>query len=217
MTMSTKARVALFLALAAVLVAGIAGANSAGASTETTGGAGSDGVAGICVEISPASPESDGSGPPASPHCDDTIGLPVEPDQPVDCGEQVDGTGPDASVSFTPCPGDEEPQPADPYDGAEPVEPRPGMDGVAPIPFDKVVVGPDDRTLTVFFWSGVEPCYVLDRADVDENPGAITITLFQGHDPSAVSAVCIDIAVLKKVEVRVDAPVADRRIVDGAA
>ena len=64
MTMSTKARVALFFALAAVLVAGIAGANSAGASSEATGGGGSDGVAGICVEPSPASPESEGSGPP---------------------------------------------------------------------------------------------------------------------------------------------------------
>ena len=145
------------------------------------------------------------------------IGLPVEPDQPADCGEQTTGTGPDATVSYTLCPGDEEPAPSDPYSGAEPVEPRPGMDGVTSIPFDKVVVGDDDRTLTVYFWSGVEPCYVLDRVQVEENAGAITITLFQGHDPSAISAVCIEIAVLKKVEVRVETPVAGRRIADGAA
>jgi hypothetical protein len=216
MTMSTKARVALFLALAVVLVAGIAGANSAGAETAVDGG-GSDGIAGICAQPSTGSAASDTSGPPGPAECDDTIGLPVEPDQPVDCGEQTTGVGPDASVSFTPCPGDEEPAPSDPYAGAEPVEPRPGMDGVAPIPFDKVVVGDDDRTLTVYFWSGVEPCYVLDHVDVDENAGAITITLFQGHDPSAVTAVCIEIAVLKKVEVQVAAPVAGRRIADGAA
>ena len=216
MTMSTKARVALFLALAVVLVAGIAGGNSAGAETAVDGGGG-DGIAGICAQPSTGSAASDTSGPPGPAECDDTIGLPVEPDQPVDCGEQTTGTGPDASVSFTPCPGDEEPAPSDPYTGAEPVEPRSGMDGVAPIPFDKVVVGADDRTLTVYFWSGVEPCYVLDHVDVDENAGAITITLFQGHDPSAVSAVCIEIAVLKKVEVHVDAPVAGRRIADGAA
>lgn len=214
MTMSTKARVALFLALAVVLVAGIAGAKSAGAETAVRGGGG-DGIAGICAQPSPGSAASDSSGPPGPAECDDTVGLPVEPDQPLDCGEQASGTGPDASVSFTPCPGDDEP--TDPFHGAQPVEPRPGMAGVAPIPFDKVVVGPDDRTLTVFFWSGVEPCYVLDHVDVEENAGAITITLFQGHDPSAVSAVCIEIAVLKKVEVHVDAPVAGRRIADGAA
>lgn len=216
MTMSTKARVALFLALAVVLVAGIAGANSAGAETAVDGGGGG-GIAGVCAAPSTGSAASEASGPPGPAECDDTPGLPVEPDQPVDCGEQVSGTGPDATVSFTPCPGDEEPAPADPYDGAQPVEPRPGMAGVAPVPFDKVVVGPDDRTLTVFFWSGVEPCYVLDHVDVEENAGAITITLFQGHDPDAQDAVCIEIAVLKKVEVRTDAPVAGRRIADGAA
>jgi len=213
--MSTKARVALFLALAVVLVAGIAGANSAGAETTVEGGGGA-GIAGACAAPSGGS-ASDTSGPPGPAECDDTGGVPVEPDQPVDCGEQVSGTGPDATVSFTPCPGADEPVPADPYDGAQPVEPGPGMAGVAPIPFDKVDVGPDDRTLTVFFWSGVEPCYVLDHVDVEENAHAITITLFQGHDPNAGDVACIEIAMLKKVEVRVDAPVAGRRIADGAA
>ena len=218
MTMSMKARVALFLALAVVLVAGIAGANSAGAETAVGGGDG-DGLAGICAQPSTGSAASDTSGPPGPAECDDTVGLPVEPDQPVDCGEQTTGTGPDASVSYTPCPGDEDPAPApaDPYDGAQPVEPRPGMDGVAPIPFDKVVVGDDDRTLTVYFWSGVEPCYVLDHVDVEENAGAITITLFQGSDPNVTNVACIDIALLKKVTVQLDEPVGARRIVDGTA
>jgi hypothetical protein len=214
MTMSTKARAALFLSLAVVLVAGIAGANSAGAEAAVDGAG--DGVAGVCAAPAGGA-ASETSGPPAPNECHDTVGLPLEPDQPVDCGEQVHGTGPDATVSFTPCPGDEEPAPADPYAGAQPTEPRPGMAGVAPIAFDEVVVGPDDRTLTVFFWSGVEPCYVLDHVDVEENPGAITVTLFQGHDPTAGDVACIEIAVLKKVEVQVDAPVAGRRIADGTA
>ena len=91
------------------------------------------------------------------------------------------------------------------------------MDGVAPIPFDKVVVGPDGRTLTIFFWSGVEPCYVLDRVDVEENPARSRSRSSRDTIRSAVSAVCIDIALLKKVEVQLDAPAAGRRIVDGAA
>ena len=47
--------------------------------------------------------------------------------------------------------------------------------------------------------------------------GAVTITLFEGHDTSAGDVACIDIALLKKVVIQLDAPVGDRRIVDGAA
>ena len=216
MTISTRARVALFLSIAVVLIAGIAGAGSVGATDPRAdeGGSGSDGVAGSCVE--PASgPESTESGPPPfGEECDDTIDDPVVVD-PVPCGEVPEGADPDTAVSS--CPGDEEPRTTDPGDGAQPVEPRPGMVNVYPTAFDHVDVGGDDRTLIVYFWSGVEPCYVLDRVEVDEGPGAITITLFQGSDPNVTNVACIDIAVQKKVVVELDEPVGARRIVDGAA
>ena len=148
--------------------------------------------------------------------CNDTIDNPVVTD-PGDCGEKVSGTGPDATVSYTPCPGDDNPVVTDPYDGAQKVEPTPGMSDLYPRAFDKAVVGDDGRTLTIFFWSGVEPCYVLDHVDVDYGPGAITVTLFEGHDASAGDVACIEIALLKKVVVQLDEPVGDRRVVDGAA
>ena len=220
MAITTRARIALFLSIAALLVAGIAGAQYVGASSQPAAGSepgtrgGGDGFAGICV--APAAPEAVGEGPPSSEECNDTIDDPVVVD-PGDCGEKVSGTGPDASVSHTPCPGDEDPKVTDPYDGAQKVEPTPGMSGVSSRIFDKVGVGDDDRTLTIFFWSGVEPCYVLDHVDVDEGPGAISVTLFEGHDSSAGDVACIEIALLKKVVVQLDEPVGDRRIVDGAA
>ncbi len=222
MVITRRARIALFLAVAAVLVAGIAGAQYVGASSQPTAdgsepgsGGGGDGVAGICV--APAEPDADREGPPPSAEeCNDTIDDPVVVD-PGDCGEKVTGTGPDAIVSYTPCPGDDDPVVTDPYDGAQKVEPRPGMSGVNPTAFDKVVVGDDDKTLTIFFWSGVEPCYVLDHVDVDAGGDAITVTLYQGHDATAGDVACIDIALLKKVVVQLDEPVGDRRIVDGAA
>ena len=218
MTITTRARMALFLSIAALLVAGIAGAQYVGAKSQPVAdgsGGGGDGVAGIC--IAPAAPEADREGPPPSAEeCNDTIDDPVVVD-PGECGEQVSGTGPDAIVSYTPCPGDDEPVVTDPYDGAQKVEPTPGMSGVNPTAFDKVIVGDDGRTLTIIFYSGVEPCYVLDRVDVDADSGAITITLYQGHDASAGDVACIDIALLKKVVVQLDEPVGDRRIVDGAA
>jgi hypothetical protein len=221
MAITTRARMALFLSLAVVLVAGIAGAQYVGASSEPVAGpepgsgGGSDGVAGICV--APGEVNADGtSGSPGSDECNDTIDHPVVVD-PGGCGEKVSGTGPDATVSYTPCPGDDDPVVTDPYHGAQKVEPTPGMSDVYPRAFDKAVVGDDGRTLTVFFWSGVEPCYVLDHINADYGPGAITITLFEGHDASAGDVACIEIALLKKVVVQLDEPVGDRRIVDGAA
>jgi hypothetical protein len=221
MAISTRARMALLLSIAALLVAGIAGAQYVGASTkpvpagsEPGSGGGGNGVAGICVTPDPGTGGVSGSA--GSDGCNDTIDNPVVTD-PADCGEQVSGTGPDATVSYTPCPGDDDPVVTDPYDGAQKVEPTPGMSDVYPRAFDKAVVSDDGRTLTIFFWSGVEPCYVLDHVDVDEGAGAVTVTLFEGHDASAGDVACIEIAVLKKVVVRLDEPVGDRRVVDGAA
>lgn len=221
MAITTRALMASFLSIAALLVAGIAGAQYVGAKSqpvvdgsEPGSGGGGDGVAGIC--IAPAAPEADREGPPPSAEeCNDTIDDLIVSD-PGECGEKVSGTGPDAIVSYTPCPGVDEPVVTDPYDGAQKVEPTPGMAGVNPTAFDKVVVGDDGRTLTIFFWSGVEPCYVLDHVDVDAGKNAITVTLYQGHDASVGDVACIEIALLKKVMVQLDEPVDDRRIVDGA-
>jgi len=222
MAITTRARMALFLSIAALLVAGIAGAQYVGASTkpgipagsEPGSGGGGNGVAGICVAT--AAPEADGEGQPASTdECNDMIDDPVVTD-PGECGEKVSGTGPNATVSYTPCPGDDDPVVTDPYQGAQKVNPTPGMSDVYPRAFDKVVVGDDGRTLTIFFWSGVEPCYVLDHVDVDYGPDAITVTLFEGHDASAGDVACIEIAVSKSVTITLDEPLAGRPIVDGA-
>lgn len=218
--MSTRSRLSLLLAVATLVVAGILGAQTvvAGSPVEDGGtfpgsGSGSDGVAGICVAPDP----KDGAASTAPfDGCNDTIDDPVVGD-PGDCGEKVVGTGPDAVVSSTPCPGDEPPVVTDPDQGAQLVEPTPGMADVRPHIFDHVSVNDDGSSVTVFFWSGVEPCYVLDHVDVDEGPDAITITLFEGYDSSAGDVACIEIALLKKVVVELDAPAGDRRIVDGAA
>jgi hypothetical protein len=223
MAITTRARMALFLSIAALLVAGIAGAQYVGASTQPGSPAGSipgsgdggNGVAGICVAPSAADLASV-SGSPGSDGCNDMIDNPVVVD-PGECGEKVSGTGPDATVSYTPCPGDDDPVVTDPYQGAQRVEPTRGMSDVYPRAFDKADIGDDGRTLTIFFWSGVEPCYVLDHVDVDYGPSAITVTLFEGHDASAGDVACIEIALIKKVVVQLDEPVGDRRVVDGAA
>jgi len=97
------------------------------------------------------------------------------------------------------------------------VEPTPGMADVRARPFDSASVDADGVTVSIDFVSGIEPCYVLDHVDVAESPDAVTITLFEGHDPSAGDIACIEIGVFKRTIVTLDGPIGDREIVDGAA
>ena len=144
----------------------------------------------------------------------------VEPAQPSPgtgtatqpCGTTVtNGTGPDASVGFTPCPDDEPP-----VIHPQVVEPTPGMADVHARLFDTATVRDDGRTVNVDFTSGVEPCAVLDHVDVSYGADAVTITLFEGHDPSAGEVACIAIGVFKRTIVTLDQPLDGRAIIDGA-
>jgi hypothetical protein len=75
----------------------------------------------------------------------------------------------------------------------------------------------DERTVRVHFESGVAPCSVLDRVEVQYRPGEIVLSLFEGNDPAFPNAVCIMIAQFKAVDVPLEEPVNGRRLVDGAA
>lgn len=201
MGITTRARWAFLLSIAALIAVALFAPRLASGSPEATGGGSGPGSPNgggmaMCIE--------------GVPDCDDMV---VVPDG--GCGEHVVGTGPDAAVGSESC-GEEPVAPADPDAGAQPVEPTPGMADVRPHAFDRAVVSDDGRSVTVFFWSGVEPCYVLDHADVGYGRDAITITLFEGHDASAGDVACIEIALLKKVVVSLEEPVDDREIVDGA-
>jgi hypothetical protein len=102
----------------------------------------------------------------------------------------------------------------DPGPTALPVSPRPGLVDVRPQVWDRAEpAGP--RRLRIEFYGGVEECEGLDRVEVEETRKAVTVTLFVGLVPTA--EVCIEIAVLKSVTVRVDAPIGERDILDGSA
>jgi hypothetical protein len=126
------------------------------------------------------------------------------------CGTTVtNGSGPDATVGFTPCPGEEPPAPR-----PQVVEPTPGMAGVHARPFDDATIDDDGVTVRIDFVSGVEPCSVLDHVAA-YGADAVTITLFEGYDPAAGDVACIDIGVFKRVVITLDQPLGDRTIVDG--
>lgn len=192
-------RTALGLLLASLALAACANDPSVVPGDGGGSGAGADGSAGISVPGS--------SGP----------GAPIDRDNPIDqvikpCGvESTAGDGPDTSVGYTPCPGDQiHTQPV-----ARLVEPTPGMADVRARGWDTVDVGAGGLRLTISFVSGIEPCAVLDHVDVVYGAKAVTVTLFEGHDPDAGNVACIDIGVFKKVVVDLDEPLGDRTVNDG--
>ncbi len=133
----------------------------------------------------------------------------------VSCGSpgpeaRGDGGDPEHPVHHSPG----KPPASGPARRAEAVRPRRGLIDARPHPFDRVVVEEDDRTLTVYFWSGPEGCHGLDRVEVDPADDAVTVTLYEGRVPGA--QVCAEVALYKSTRVRLDEPLAGRRILDGA-
>jgi len=72
-------------------------------------------------------------------------------------------------------------------------------------------------TITVTWWSGVEPCSVFDHAEVVEGDDAVVVTLFEGSDPVAGNGVCVAMAEQRATRIVLSSPLAGRVIVDGAA
>ncbi len=70
------------------------------------------------------------------------------------------------------------------------------------------------RYLKITWWSGVAPCWVLDRVKVKETAKKVTVTLYEGSDKDG--GMCILIATKKTTIVKLKTPLGDRKIVDGA-
>jgi hypothetical protein len=171
-------------------------------------------VSAVAFGSSPRSDKEAGSDTPGTGQGDGGTSAMCAPDHP-DCDDMIVNPDPgsldDPVVGVPPEPGD------DPAPQPQVVEPRPGMVNVFSTAFDTATIGEDDRTLTITFWSGIEPCSVLDHVEVRYGADAVTVTLYQGSDPNAKDVACIEIAVLKQVTITLDEPLAGRAILDGAA
>lgn len=144
------------------------------------------------------------------------------------CGNQPSGdspvsapaSGPTRSpdvATVTPAP-DPAASPPTPVQNPSPSPVTPKGDTLDPrkVAWDEAEPIGDGRTIRVVWTSGVEPCHTLDRVDVSETGKKVTITLYEGHSRAAADAVCIQIAITKVTEVKLDKPLGDREIVDGA-
>jgi len=120
---------------------------------------------------------------------------------------------PQSPVTLTPEPGSS----VHDLDGRpQRVRPMPGMTDLRPVVWERARQTPGGRQLRITYWSGVEPCNVLDHVDLRYQKRRITVTLYEGSDPEQPDAVCIEIALRKVVIVPLDETVGGRKLVDGA-
>jgi hypothetical protein len=90
---------------------------------------------------------------------------------------------------------------------ATPAVPNPNVTGAQPIPFDHIDVAPDGRTLTIYYWHGVDGCYGLKEVTVAPIDGGYAVTIWAGMLPEAINRMCVDMAQLYSTTVVLDTPV----------
>ncbi len=103
-----------------------------------------------------------------------------------------------------------------PSDNVQVVTPKPGTIKPRAIAWQEAKAGPDGRSVRIFFTSGVEPCHVLDHVKVNYLAERIIVTIYEGTGRDSLNQACIEIAVFKAVDVRLDQPVGKRTFGDGA-
>lgn len=117
---------------------------------------------------------------------------------PTPGASQGGGGGSSGDTGSGDVPGSVDPGPVDPGQGQPTlVIPRPGQLNPHPVAAMTLEPNVDGRHVTVklSWYSGVEPCYVLDSVKVDQAGDEIVLTIVEGSsDPNAA---CIEIAQLK--------------------
>lgn len=121
----------------------------------------------------------------------------------------VQPSGPDTPIGGGVGPVD--PNPLDPDAGWQPIGVTPGLDDPHAQPWDHIKVAPDGKTVTIYFWGGVNTCYGLAEVRVTRQAGVATITVITGSKLPAGTA-CIEIAAAYRTTITLDEPL----VLDGA-
>ena len=100
---------------------------------------------------------------------------------------------PDAPVSAPPADPSGDPS-VEPPVGAKPVVHRPGQAiDVRPVTAESLAARVDGSTIvvTATWWSGVEPCTILDSIVVDKADATYTVTIREGSSPQEIACIAI--------------------------
>jgi hypothetical protein len=120
----------------------------------------------------------------------------------------VDPTDPNAPITSGPV----DPNPPVPDDGWKAVGATPGLTNLRPQAWDHISISPDGKTLTVYFWSGVEACYGLSEVRVADQGRVPTVTIITGTRDLPADFACIDLAQGFKTTITLDQPL----VLDGS-
>ena len=104
----------------------------------------------------------------------------------------------------------------EPSDGARPPGGDPTPSGPLAVRVDSYYQY-DARRLALSYTIGVPECYgTIDEPVVEETPTTVTVGLTRVPPDNAGDVACIEIALLKSVDIVLDAPLGDRRVLDGS-
>src|SRR5262249_55175191 len=90
-----------------------------------------------------------------------------------------------------------------------------GLRDVHPIRWSKVTPGPDERSLTLAFWS--EPCSAVDHVGLAERADRVVVTLYVGISASEENQPCVQTAEYVGVKVPLSSPLGNRKVIDGTS
>jgi hypothetical protein len=115
---------------------------------------------------------------------------------------------PDDPVVSSPDPSGEPPA----GDQSRREEPNPDVVDAHSAAIDHFRIGPDGRTVVVYWWGGTPACFALKEVLVEVQGGTPIVTVLEGTLPEAVGKACTMEAVLKSTVVVLE----DQILVDGS-
>ena len=86
-------------------------------------------------------------------------------------------------------------------------EPDPTVVDARPVAVDHYDIGPDGRTVVIYWWGGNTACFGLKEVKVESREGVLTITALEGARGDHVGMACTMEAVLKSAVVTLDEPI----------
>lgn len=92
-------------------------------------------------------------------------------------------------------------------DGALREEPDPTIVDAHPTAVDHFAIGPDGRTVVIYYWGGNQGCFGLHSVDVQRRDGIPVVIVREGTRPEAVGMACTMEAPLKSAVVTLEAPI----------
>lgn len=94
-----------------------------------------------------------------------------------------------------------------PLDGAVREEPDPTVADFRGHAVERFTIGPDGRTVVVYWWGGNLDCYGLREVSVEVQRNTPILTVLEGTRAAAIGKACTSEAVLKSAVVTLDEPI----------